>query len=196
MAENKPKEERKNEIIEAAVSEFLENGYERASINSIALRAGLSKGGFYHHFKNKDEILFAVNFKFLQPVYNYLQSSKSNPNVSDGLKFFINEYLNYWTSHIRELQFTFLTFNKMIREEKTWDDLSDYSKKITSFFEGMFIKGIMSGVFIKHNPKSRAVALFSALQGITPFLVMNKDFKTANAVEYLCSVFIDEIIKK
>lgn len=83
----------------------------------------------------------------------------------------------------------------MIPDKNMWDEITEYSKRMTSFYESLFIKGIMSGKFIKHDPKKRAVSLFSALQGITPFLLMNKNFETEKAAQNLVSVFVDEILK-
>jgi AcrR family transcriptional regulator len=57
-----------DEIIEAAINEFVEKGYANASMESIAVRAKLSKGGLYHHFKSKTEILYTVNLKLTEPV--------------------------------------------------------------------------------------------------------------------------------
>ena len=39
-------EEKKEKIIEAAIEEFIERGYERASINSIIKMADISRGSF------------------------------------------------------------------------------------------------------------------------------------------------------
>lgn len=92
MAENKPKEARINSIIEAAVTEFLEKGYEGASVDSISKRAGLSKGGFYHHFKNKDEILLVANYRYLEPINKLINEAKTKLNSAEALKKFINDY--------------------------------------------------------------------------------------------------------
>lgn len=196
MAENKPKEERINTIINAAVSEFLEKGYEGTSVESISKRAGLSKGGFYHHFKNKDEILIAANYRYMEPINEMIKKAKSNSDSVEALKIFINDYLNYWSEHTLELQFTFLSLYKMIPQKEMWIEVSSYTKKMISFFESLFIKGILSGKFINHDPKSRAITLFSALDGITAYLVMNEKFSSKEAAENFEKVFIYDIIKQ
>ncbi|RPF53391.1 TetR/AcrR family transcriptional regulator [Aquisalibacillus elongatus] len=50
------KEESKQKIVTAALREFAENGYNRASTNSIVKRAGVGKGMLYYYFKNKYEL--------------------------------------------------------------------------------------------------------------------------------------------
>ena len=48
------------ELIEAALEEFAEKGYEQASINTILKAAGMSKGQFYYHFENKEALYMAM----------------------------------------------------------------------------------------------------------------------------------------
>lgn len=48
--------EKKSELLEAALNEFSSKKYEDASLNSIIKNAGISKGTFYYHFKDKQEL--------------------------------------------------------------------------------------------------------------------------------------------
>ncbi len=52
--------ETKERMIQAAIQCFLEHGYEKASISKITEICDVTKGAFYHHFKNKDEIFIAT----------------------------------------------------------------------------------------------------------------------------------------
>jgi AcrR family transcriptional regulator len=57
MEEKKEKSfERREELIKAALIEFGDKGYENASLNNILKEAGISKGTFYYHFKNKEDL--------------------------------------------------------------------------------------------------------------------------------------------
>lgn len=47
-------------LIEAALQQFVANGYHGASMRQIAEAAGLALGGIYNHFSSKEEILKAV----------------------------------------------------------------------------------------------------------------------------------------
>ncbi len=51
-------EERKNQILSIATDVFYRDGYEKASLQEIAKKARITKAAIYHHFKNKEEILF------------------------------------------------------------------------------------------------------------------------------------------
>ena len=48
---------KKRELVAIAERLFLEKGYDATSVDDILAAAGLSKGGFYHYFKSKEEVL-------------------------------------------------------------------------------------------------------------------------------------------
>jgi AcrR family transcriptional regulator len=48
----------RQEILRAAARLFQQQGYDGTSMNDVAAALKLSKGGLYHHFQSKDEILF------------------------------------------------------------------------------------------------------------------------------------------
>ncbi len=50
------KEERKKQIREVALQLFIEKGFVRTTMDNIIEKAGISKGGMYHHYNNKEEI--------------------------------------------------------------------------------------------------------------------------------------------
>lgn len=50
--------DKKNKIILAAISEFAKNGFEKASMDAVAVKARVAKGTIFYHFRSKD-ILFS-----------------------------------------------------------------------------------------------------------------------------------------
>ena len=48
----------RQEILRTAARLFQQRGYDGTSMNDVAAALNLSKGGLYHHFQSKDEILF------------------------------------------------------------------------------------------------------------------------------------------
>jgi AcrR family transcriptional regulator len=51
-------------ILAASRELFAEHGYHGCSIDAILVRAGSSKGGFYHHFRDKAAVLEALLAEF------------------------------------------------------------------------------------------------------------------------------------
>src|SRR5258708_38613144 len=56
----KQKDEMRGRIVDAAYESFWRLGYRRASVDSIAERAGLTKRTLYAYFRSKDDLLAAV----------------------------------------------------------------------------------------------------------------------------------------
>jgi len=53
----KTREERLQEIRKAAKKVFIKKGYQNATMEDIIAETDLSKGGFYHYYSNKKEIM-------------------------------------------------------------------------------------------------------------------------------------------
>jgi AcrR family transcriptional regulator len=47
-------------VLDAAVELFARQGYDGTSVSEVIARAGVAKGGFYHHFASKEELLYEV----------------------------------------------------------------------------------------------------------------------------------------
>jgi len=70
----------RQEILRTAARLFQQRGYDATSMNDVAAALKLSKGGLYHHFQSKDEILFEImnhameitEARVLAPVRNIL----------------------------------------------------------------------------------------------------------------------------
>jgi len=80
-------------IIESAVYLFGIKGVEKASIDEIMARAGLTRGGFYKHFESKNDLLTHV---FIDAA---AQSRLSNPpndikNIEEWLDQLLDSYLS------------------------------------------------------------------------------------------------------
>ncbi len=50
--------EKQDRIIDAAINEFAEYGYENSSTNRIVKTCGISKGSLFKYFENKEELYF------------------------------------------------------------------------------------------------------------------------------------------
>ncbi len=55
-----PPEERKEAILDAALSAFSDLGYTQATLNDVADRLGVTKGCLYHYFESKEKLLIEL----------------------------------------------------------------------------------------------------------------------------------------
>ncbi len=188
-----PKDERIGNIIQAAVDEFLERGYDEASMEAIARRAGLSKGGLYHHFSSKDEILLLANQKLNEPIYGIMTEAEQKSSASEGLSWYIRNYLEYWLNHKREMVFYMLSFVKLLDNPSLWEMYERYTENTTHFFQKLFQQGIDSGEFIPHSAYESALTMMAAVDGIVMFVMMDKNLDTEEIFTIFHRKFIETL---
>ncbi|WP_105615752.1 TetR/AcrR family transcriptional regulator [Vallitalea okinawensis] len=106
------KEEVRNAILEQAENEFLEKGFEKASIRSIAKSAGTTIGNFYNYFSSKEAIFDAlVEAEYTKFVYfinhhndierpDYLWDSLDLDLCRKVLRDLINDFLPMFTDRL------------------------------------------------------------------------------------------------
>lgn len=74
-------EVRKSELLDCAQTLFFERGYERTTISDIIDKAGVSKGGFYHHFSSKEEMLEALAARLAQEAVAQVGDVLEDPGL-------------------------------------------------------------------------------------------------------------------
>ena len=190
MTRKRPKRERIDEIVRAAVAEFLEKGYEGASMEGIARCAGVSKGCIYHHFRGKDEVLLVANQCLSEPVARMIAAAEACSSAREGLQRYIRQYLRYWKTHRRELVFFFLSFTKVLEQPGLWAMYEEYTERLFGFFQGMLQRGIDAGEFPRHDARQRGVALMSALDGLIGYLMLDRKLRAAEIGSELERLFL------
>jgi len=64
-------------LIEAASAVIAEKGFDRASLEGIAARAGMTRGAVYGNFKNKEELFLALIETHWKPIIPPLKAGAS-----------------------------------------------------------------------------------------------------------------------
>ncbi len=54
------REERRQQIIDAALAVFTQKGFHAANVSDVAAQAGVSQGTIYWYFESKEELLMAA----------------------------------------------------------------------------------------------------------------------------------------
>ena len=87
MAGNKMGEQTREKILLAAEQEFLEKGYEKAKVEEIARRAGVTKVMLYYHFNTKQNIFDEIVKKVLDEIKRELRANLSQVDASNPEQF-------------------------------------------------------------------------------------------------------------
>lgn len=94
-------EERQNQLLDCAQTLFFTKGFEETTLSDILAAAKISKGGFYHHFKSKDELLFGVLDRMAADIFHQMQEALTDKSVPalDMLTTFLHLRANYLRAH-------------------------------------------------------------------------------------------------
>ena len=201
MEEKKEKSfEKRQELIDQALIEFGEKGYEQASLNNILKKTGISKGTFYYHFKNKEDLYTYLIGILVEEKINFLNKS-INPKDFDKdiftlLKIMIKtgiEFANY-RPEINKFSQSYLKYlNNPIFDkikEKYNFEQNDYLDRL---IDRAFEKGEFREDLPKEFIKSLINYLLYNLQDISRVADIDEYALTAN---YLIEFFKSGLAKK
>lgn len=90
-------------IAKAAAKLFNEKGYVETSMDDISAAAKLSKGGIYHYFSSKNEILFFISTHFMGLLLKGLEEEmKKIEDSFEKIRFIISRHIEFYTNYISE----------------------------------------------------------------------------------------------
>ena len=193
MVPRKPREKRINEITQAAIEVFLEKGYENTTMEAIAQKAGISKGGLYHYFPSKEMVLVFANEKISEKVTEIMESAQNCSTVREGIMHYIESYIRYWLENSQETAFLFLSIAKIMEKPELLKYYHQYTVDYIAFLEGAFTMGIQQGEFKEHNVRTSAITLMAALDGILSYMIFHEGLILEEVLENFEEKFITPI---
>jgi TetR/AcrR family transcriptional repressor of nem operon len=81
-------------ILSAAARSFRENGGDSSGIGTVMKKVGLQKGGFYRHFKSKDDLFVAAMARALEETGRAMEEIAKSAPEGQGLRAIIERYLS------------------------------------------------------------------------------------------------------
>lgn len=155
--------ESRRKIIDAAMEVFSKRGYPKANMRDIASIAGISIGGVYLYFRNKEDLyecLIREKLRDVTAMTELISGDEKSP--AEELERFLRLHLGYAHKHrefillhIREHGFTF-----------GMNEKRQFFTKQTETIERIISRGTRSGEFRKCNPRETAKIIMGSLRGI------------------------------
>jgi AcrR family transcriptional regulator len=88
-------------VTEAAAELFSTRGFIETSMEEIAQTAQMSKGGIYHYFDSKTEILYAIVSDFMDNVLADIEDQLARIDDADKkLSFLVHRHVDIYMRHI------------------------------------------------------------------------------------------------
>lgn len=164
------KEERRRQILEAALAVFSQKGYHATNVSDVAAQAGVSQGTIYWYFDSKDELFeAAILFAFMdfgeasleglelyptatEKLWALVQAMEGFADVAEGM-FML--FLGYWASSDRQEE-----------SAQVWMDMLRQYKDVVA---GIIEEGIGTGEFRPVDAEALVWALLAAYDGLAAY---------------------------
>ena len=146
--------ERPQEILEAALSLFVEKGYAGTRLDDVAERAGLSKAAIYLYFEDKTALFQGV---VRQAIGSNLLTVEELARAHQGpVATLIPAILDFMASRVEDTPMASIA-KVVISESRAFPEIGRfYLKEVIGrgipIFEGLIARGVESGEFRKVDP--------------------------------------------
>lgn len=167
---NMKPEERRAQLLGCAQMLFFTKGFEDTTVQDILKVAGVSKGGFYHHFKSKEDLLFGVLDTMVEGVLSQLKDAANDEKAPalDLLHRFLQSRAKYLKEH-------------------------DYPTQVEIFWIMNQDKNIFLREQLKNRVRDAAVPILSKIiqKGCDEGVFKVADVETASEIVLCLSSFLD-----
>ncbi|ELX11077.1 putative transcriptional regulator TetR family [Janthinobacterium sp. HH01] len=148
------KDARPQELLAAALDQFVERGYAATRLEDVAKRAGVSKGTLYLYFANKEELFKAV---VRENIVHAIGEAEQDAAVFDGPSaVLLRTILMKWWDQICATQLAGIT-KLMLAEGNNFPELAQfYNEEVVARGNGLIasvlVRGIGRGEFRAVDP--------------------------------------------
>jgi AcrR family transcriptional regulator len=166
------KAQRRQEILDAARTEFFQRGFHRPTVDDVAARAEVSKGTIYLYFESKEEILAHLLLEGLDLLLKEMEAAyEPGPGASAeaALRALSNAYLAFCQSNPQHFRLI-MAFDRGRFEEsiasELYQEVLDQSLRGLNLVAQTIEKGKNEGVFCVADVWRTAGSIWAALNGV------------------------------
>jgi AcrR family transcriptional regulator len=139
-------EETRNRILDAALEAFGRYGYDSASVSEICRRAGVTKGGFYHHFPSKQALFLDLLERWLEGIDAQLEAARfEGETVPEGLLQMTGSIQGVFQDASGKLPIFLQFLTKAGQSPEVWQATVVPFRKYQNFFARLIKDGIAEG---------------------------------------------------
>lgn len=160
-------EERRAQILEAATSVFIQKGFNGASVDDIAARAGLSKGSLYWYFDSKDDIILGIlDAMFSREITFYQETSGGKTTAVEKLQYFLDIALEDIVQMEPLLPILFEYWGLIHHKEQIQARFGRYYEEVFGILTPIIQEGVDNGEFHPVDVSKVVAALGAVIEGM------------------------------
>ena len=198
MEKAKVAEERRSQILEAALRCFAHQGYHQTTMDDLVEKSGLSKGTLYWYYESKKEIFLSVMENWLGGWGKSLRESFSPQDPPAEKLRKLNQVMIRSGLEMRDLLPVVIEFWAHATQDETIKEmLGAMLEEYDSLISGIIQEGITRGEFREGNVHHLASILVAAYDGLLFQWMLNPEsFPWPERATTLIETFLGSITKK
>jgi len=159
-------EERKSQILDAAMETFAEKGFHKTRMSDIAETSGLSKGSLYWYFDSKDAIILNLLERVFEPELRELTALLSDHrSTEERLLIYANRAGEDILKMLKWMPLVYDFIALAFRQEIIKTTIQNYYKKNIDLLVTIIQQGIDAGEFKTDSAQDAAIALSAIVEG-------------------------------
>ena len=191
------KQNRKNQILDAARTLLFSIGLENVSINKIAKQAELGVGTIYFYYKSKEQIFIELQEEGIEVLYSVIiEIFSSNITLEEKLRQIALSYLTFSKEHKNyfELINYFLSSPVVLFEPSLKNQIDMSGNQILTIIQNIVSKGVQQKIFKEKAPQKFSIMFWGTLHGLIQLRKFEKTVFKNKKFEQIYKYSVDKLI--
>jgi AcrR family transcriptional regulator len=190
-------EEKRRGVVDAAIDEFADYGFEASSINRIVANSGISKGSFYQYFEDKMDVFRYLMDLLANEKWEFF-NGKHPPSPSlDTFEYFrwmIKTGMEFSSIHPRLVR----AVSRILLVEGLYygRDFAEYRQMTTDSLATMIKQAIKNGEVDPSVDVDLAVMIMDTWSNAITTYIIKEGMKQKDIIKWLRSAKTQETIDK
>ncbi len=189
------KQERSEQILQTAMTVFAREGYHKADVDEIAVKAGVGKGTIYRHFESKKGLFLAVVEWGISKMKSVIMETvKDIDSPIEKITQATSTYLTFFETH--------RGFYRVLIQEMT-----NFREEVEKIFRQKYLpqplleeeirRGIEKGLIKDINSRSAAFALIGLTNNIIyQWLISDEAYPLMDELDIILEIWFRGVIKE
>ncbi len=183
-------------ILKTAQVLFTQKGYKETSMQDICDVTGLSRGGLYRHFGNKDQVFTQILLSIVESQIHFVQESMDDDAPAEEvLDSLLEYYFKVLVGHENSLP---LAIGEFFNTTDNSDLLNQVFSSLTKLWDDVILYGVKRGEFKVIEAQLIFDLVFYTSQGIGIYRKHSLSNEDASSIiiQHIKSLIIDNQVKE